>query len=94
MNGVRLTARGKWLLLAVLVVLIVLVPDDPVTPRKTSPGAPVDRLPACVYDDGTLPHGATACYWDADEQGNGEGRSFTHKINPDGTDMFVYDPVR
>lgn len=40
----------------------------------------LDALPACETED------ATDCYWNADVQGNGEGRSF---VNIAGTAYYV-----
>ena len=34
------------------------------------------ELPACRYDDGSLPKGADSCLWDATTQGNRAGDSF------------------
>jgi hypothetical protein len=37
-------------------------------------------LPQCAYEDGAASTGK-ACYWDASEEGNGKGWSFTSLPN-------------
>lgn len=39
-------------------------------------GSPVPGLPSCLNDDGEVPAGYVACYWDAQSEGNGLGESF------------------
>jgi hypothetical protein len=46
--------------------------------------SPNDGIPPCVEEDGSSP---TPCYWDADQRGNGLGRSFI--VWDDGTMTYI-----
>lgn len=59
---VKVALVGLWL---VILGYLAFGPDE--VPTKP-------QIPACASDDGT---GPLPCRWDAQTQGNGEGRSFT-----------------
>lgn len=60
---------------AAFLALLAVVPDVPAS-GATVASSTVRPVPACRYDDGSLPAGAWRCVWDARHMGNGYGDSF------------------
>lgn len=56
--------------------LLTFAPDVPASGATSSASLTVRPVPACRYDDGSLPRGAWRCVWDARHMGNGFGDSF------------------
>lgn len=62
-------ARSALATLAVLFLLAGALLATVIVQRPFTDAAPIELVP-CVTED------ADNCYWDADRQGNGQGRSF------------------
>lgn len=62
-------ARNALATLAFLFLLAGVLLATVIMQRPLADAAPLELLP-CVTED------ADNCYWDADRQGNGQGRSF------------------
>ncbi len=71
-----------------LVATVTLEQEPMSTPTPTPEPDQVPGITVvpCEYED-TIPEAGTACYWDAQTQGNGLGRSFT--AYSDGTVIYA-----
>ena len=89
-TALAILAASAILGTAVVGSAIVYAPDSAPSPAPAPTEATeaplsgfaysLDALPACEWED------STDCYWDADVQGNGEGRSF---VDIAGTAYYV-----
>ncbi len=69
-----------------LVATVIYAPTPTPEPEYAPQQAPGITVVPCEDED-TIPEAGTACYWDAQTQGNGLGRSFT--AYSDGTVIYA-----
>lgn len=80
----KYSAASAGLFLAAIIALFTITgcwPQDPAFEPAASP-----ETTACATEDAPGP-----CHWDATEQGNGTGQSFTVTTGPDGTTVYTYE---